>query len=66
MRVVVNDRECELPEGITVAALLEKLEMPVRFLAVERNYELVPRKTFPEVVLRDGDRLEIVTLDGGG
>jgi thiamine biosynthesis protein ThiS len=42
------------------------LEMQPRYLAVERNFELVPRTRHAHCVLKDGDQLEIVTLVGGG
>jgi sulfur carrier protein len=41
-----------------------KLE-PIR-VAVEINENLIPRKTFAKTVLREGDRVEVVTLVGGG
>jgi sulfur carrier protein len=40
--------------------------MQPRYLAVERNFELVPRGNHAECVLHEGDQLEIVTLVGGG
>jgi len=49
-----------------VAILLEQLKMEPKYLAVERNLELVPRAEHGGCVLAEGDRLEIVTLVGGG
>ena len=51
---------------MTLAALLEQLEMKPKYVAVERNRELVPRGRHAECVLQSGDLLEIVTLVGGG
>lgn len=66
MQVVVNGSPQELEEKATVAQLLEKLKLaPIR-VAVERNEELVPRREFASTDLEAGDRLEIVTLVGGG
>ena len=66
MKIVVNGEAREIESGTTVARLIEALKMQPRFLAVERNFELVPRARHAECVLADGDQLEIVTLVGGG
>ena len=66
MRCVVNGEPREVPAGTTVAALLEALGVDRRRIAVERNREIVPRAAHAETVLDEGDRLEIVTMVGGG
>jgi thiamine biosynthesis protein ThiS len=52
--------------GLTLAEMLRELGLDARKVAVERNLEIVPRGTFDEVLVRDGDRLEIVHFVGGG
>jgi len=49
-----------------VAALVEKLGLVGKRLAIERNGEIVPKSTFAEVPLQTGDKLEIVGAVGGG
>ena len=66
MRVTVNDQPVELAEGAAVADLLRQLGLERSTVAVERNRELVPRARHGSERLADGDRLEIVTLVGGG
>ena len=66
MTITINDEVREVDEGTTVAALLDELGRKAKFCAVERNRELVPRVRHEDCVLADGDRLEIVTLVGGG
>ncbi len=66
MLVKVNGRELELPDGCSVAALLERVAIDARRVAVERNQDIVPRKTYAETALKDGDQVEIVTFVGGG
>ncbi len=51
---------------MTVAAVLAEFELEARKIAVERNLEIVPRSTYGDVVVEDGDRLEIVRFVGGG
>lgn len=66
MQIIVNGNPQELEDQVTVAELLDKLKLaPIR-VAVERNEELVPRREFSTTGLHPGDRLEIVTLVGGG
>lgn len=62
----VNGRPRTVAPGSTVATLLETLELDPRTLAVERNLELVPRGLHAATPLAAGDRLEVVTLVGGG
>ena len=66
MNILVNGAHREVPEGITVAALLRELEMTGRHVAVEVNLQLVPKARHAEHLLREADRLEVVTLVGGG
>ena len=66
MKVVVNGNPVELPNGSTVAALIRQLAVEEARVAVERNQEVVPRRTWAEAALRDGDAVEIVTFVGGG
>lgn len=66
MQLTVNGQDRELEEGTTIAQLLEQLELDPRMLAVERNLNLVPRTQHASTPLAAGDRIEIVTLVGGG
>ncbi len=66
MEIWINGEARDVPPGTTVAELLRQLEMQPRFLAVERNLQIVPRGEHAACVLTAGDRLEIVTLVGGG
>ncbi len=66
MKVRVNDKDVELPEGAAVADLLAELGLGEQRVAVELNLEIIPRARHEETRLGDGDRLEIVTLVGGG
>ena len=56
----------DVPEGLTLAALLEWLDLPRDRVAVERNLEIVPRTGWDVTRIQPGDRLEVVHLVGGG
>jgi len=66
VQISINGEPRTVAAEITVADLLKELGMQSKYVAVERNLELVPRATHDECLLADGDRLEIVTLVGGG
>ena len=66
MKIFFNGEPRETGDGISVAALLAELELSAKHVAVELNLEVVPRSRHAETLLREGDRLEVVTLVGGG
>ncbi len=66
MEITVNGQLRRVAQGITVAELLQELGLADKQVAVEANLELVPRQRHAGHRLADGDRLEIVTLVGGG
>ena len=66
MEITVNDQTRHVVEGITVAQLLTELTLSTPHLAVEVNLDLVPRQEHAKRRLAAGDRVEIVTLVGGG
>ena len=65
-RITVNDREQAVRAETNVAELLELLQLQPKFLAVELNRRVVARADHRATVLSPGDRVEIVTLVGGG
>ena len=66
MRIEVNGESRTVAEGATVESLLREMEVRQPHVAVEVNLEVVPRAQHAQTLLHDGDRLEVVTLVGGG
>jgi len=66
MRLYVNGEERVFEAPLTVAGLVSALGLDGRKLGIERNLEIVPKSTYDQVALAEGDRLEIVTFIGGG
>lgn len=62
----INGKPVELVEGTTVSVFLAGRELHERLVVVERNGVILKRATFPEVVIEEGDLLEIVHFVGGG
>jgi sulfur carrier protein len=66
MQISVNGQERQVAEGTTLAGLLDELNLAGKPVAVEVNLQLIPRQRHAQHRLAEGDRLEIVTLVGGG
>ncbi|MDY0249453.1 MAG: sulfur carrier protein ThiS [Pseudomonas sp.] len=66
MHIQLNGEVCALSESLSVAGLLEHLQIAGRRVAVELNFEIVPRSLYETTLLKDGDALEIVHAIGGG
>lgn len=66
MKLMVNGESRESADGATVAQLLQELGLDRQACAVEVNAELVPKSRHAERALAPGDRVEVVTLVGGG
>jgi sulfur carrier protein len=66
MTIHLNGEPRDVPDGVTVAQLLELLEVRMKGVAVERNLDVIPRVEHATTCLADGDRVEVVTLVGGG
>ncbi len=52
--------------GKTISEYLSTTKYDILRVAVERNGEIVSKKHYDEVILSDGDCLEIVSFVGGG
>jgi len=66
VKVQLNGETREVPEGLTLPALLDWLGLARDRVAVERNLEIVPRSAWDATPIQPGDRLEVVHLVGGG
>ncbi|HZH31648.1 MAG TPA: sulfur carrier protein ThiS [Pyrinomonadaceae bacterium] len=66
MRVQVNGEFRELPDELTLDALVRQLALAPERLAIELNREVVRRVRWSETMLREGDQVEIVHFVGGG
>ena len=66
LRVTVNGQIQTTPYGTTVAGLLTSMGIDPARVAVEKNHDVVPRRSWTEASLADGDQIEIVAFIGGG
>jgi len=66
MQIKVNGEKKELPDNLTIEAMLGALSIKAVGIAVEVNREIVPKRLFGASTLKDGDAVEIVRMVGGG
>lgn len=66
MKLYLNGDTREVPDGLTVAGLLEHLELDPRLIVVERNLNILDRDQYTATPLEAEDRLELVQFVGGG
>ena len=62
----INGEHRRVPEGMTLAELINSIGLDPLRVAVERNLEIVPRSKFGTLCVEDGDDYEIVHFVGGG
>ena len=66
MEVTINGVQRDVPEGLTIRALVEHLGLQEGPVAVEVNRAVVPRARHVEQLVASGDVIEIVHFVGGG
>ncbi len=66
IQVTVNGAAHRFEQPLPVSALVEKMSLAGRKIAVEKNGEIVPRSAHARTLIVDGDQLEIVVAVGGG
>ena len=65
--VVANGRPVDLPDGATLAVLLDALGVPAKAVAaMEHNGEAIGRGQHAHRSLAEGDRIELVRAVAGG
>ena len=64
--ITVNGKQIQLASEMSVADYLEQNNYQIKRIAVELNEEILPKYSYSDTMLKDGDRLEGVTFVGGG
>ena len=66
MLLEINGESRDVPASITLAELVRHLALAPERLAIELNQRVVRRGDWPQTVVSEGDRVEIVHFVGGG
>lgn len=64
--ITVNGKEVTLAGPLSVADYLEQNNYQIKRIAVEMNGDILPKYSYSDTMLKDGDRLEVVSFVGGG
>ena len=66
MTITVNGEAKDIARQINLSELLELLALPSERIAIELNREVVRKKDWANITLKDADRIEVVHFVGGG
>lgn len=66
LKITLNGEPCDVAGPLTLAALLARLDIDPRRVAVEHNLVVLKRAAFESTEIREGDQVEIVNFVGGG
>ncbi len=66
MEIQINGETRTVTDGVKLDALLSDLDISTIGTAVELNREVVPKRTYAETTLNEGDVIEIIRMVGGG
>ena len=66
MKVFINGESREIPNEFNLTELLAHLSMPRERIAVELNKEVVRKKDWETIAVKDSDKIEIIHFVGGG
>jgi sulfur carrier protein len=66
IQIQINSKDRQIPDGTSMAQLIQMLDLANQRIAIEVNEELVPRSTFESHLLTEKDRVEIIQAIGGG
>ena len=66
IEIEFNGQPRRLEQELTLLQLLEQSGVESRFCAVEINLEILPKPEYATYRVKAGDKIEVVTLVGGG
>ncbi len=66
MKILLNNENIVLDDGLTIKELIKHIQLCNQYYAVEVNEQIVPKSLHASFLLKEGDKVEIVTAIGGG
>ena len=66
MNILLNNETILVSEVLTIRKLLDHIKLQQKYYAVEVNKQIVPKSSHASFLLKEGDKVEIVTAIGGG
>lgn len=66
MRVFINGEAKEIENHLNLTDLLKHFSLPDERIAIELNKEVIRKKDWENIEIKDADKIEIVHFVGGG
>ena len=66
IKIIVNGKQMSVNLKYSLKNLIDKLKLPIKKVAIELNREIVNKKRISKIILKTGDKIEIVNFIGGG
>ena len=66
IKITVNGKQMTVNLKISLKKLIDKLKLPIKKVAIELNREIVNKKNISKIIIKSGDKIEIVNFIGGG
>ncbi len=66
MKIFINGETKEITKQFNLLELLKELSLPSERIAIELNKEVVRKKDWESIAIKDADKIEIVHFVGGG
>ncbi|MDR0508046.1 MAG: sulfur carrier protein ThiS [Dysgonamonadaceae bacterium] len=66
MTIILNDKNYEVEDGISLAAFIENIGVKLQGIAVAIDYEVIPKNQWAETILSDNVKLMLIQAVSGG
>ncbi len=66
MQIILNGEKKDVPDDLTIIGLLRHLKIQPQRVAVELNLDIIKKDKYTATIIKNGDRLEVVSFMGGG
>jgi len=66
IKITVNGKQMTVKLKFSLKNLIDKSRLPIKKVAIELNREIVNKKRISKIILKSGDKIEIVNFIGGG
>ena len=66
IKIIVNGKQMTVNLKFSLKNVIDKLKMPINKIAIELNREIINKKKLGKIILKNGDKIEIVHFIGGG
>ena len=66
IKIIVNGKQMTVNLKYSLKNLIDHLKLPIKKIAIELNMQIVDKEKINKIILKSGDKIEIVNFIGGG